>query len=201
MTTAVEQYYRLHSKIYDATRWSFLFGRSSLVAELAEIAPSPSRILEIGCGTGKNIAARSRRFPEAGITGVDLSEAMLALAKKKCRSAPGRIALEHRAYDGPVHPGRFDLVVCAYSLSMFNPGWQTAIACAFEDLAAGGVMAVVDFHDTRLAWFKNWMRFNHVRMAGHLFSKLAETFVPVRYRIEPAYLGIWQYFRFFGRKP
>jgi ubiquinone/menaquinone biosynthesis C-methylase UbiE len=47
-------YYRLHSKIYDATRWSFLFGRHRLI-ELVASHKTPTRILEVGCGTGTNL--------------------------------------------------------------------------------------------------------------------------------------------------
>ena len=42
--TAIERYYRLHSRIYDATRWSFLFGRAAILREVAKVA-SPRRIL------------------------------------------------------------------------------------------------------------------------------------------------------------
>ena len=36
----LERYYRLHSWIYDATRWSFLFGRNELMQTVSDIAQS-----------------------------------------------------------------------------------------------------------------------------------------------------------------
>jgi S-adenosylmethionine-diacylgycerolhomoserine-N-methlytransferase len=50
--SAIERYYRLHSRIYAATRWSFLFGRRAILDDIAA-ATTPARILEVGCGTGK----------------------------------------------------------------------------------------------------------------------------------------------------
>jgi len=40
------------------------------------------RIIDIGCGTGMSTACIRERFPEAEITGVDLSESMLEKAKE-----------------------------------------------------------------------------------------------------------------------
>ena len=109
--------------------------------------------------------------------------------------------LEHRAYAAPAgEPGTFDLVLFSYALSMFNPGYDTAIEAAHGDLAAGGHIAVVDFHDTPLPAFAAWMRVNHVRMEGHLRPKLSSLFTPVADRLRRAYGGVWQYLLFVGRK-
>ena len=88
----IEGYYRWHARIYDATRWSFLFGREAVLDRVAVGGPAPTRILEIGCGTGRNVVSLARRFPQAEITGVDLSEAMLAVAARK--AAPKPVAVE-----------------------------------------------------------------------------------------------------------
>jgi len=183
----IEGYYRLHSRIYDATRWTFLFGRTRIIDEIAAV--HPASILEVGCGTGRNLVNLARRFPRAAITGVDLSETMLGLARRKLAPFGARIRLLHRAYDAPLaaSPG-FDLVLFSYALSMFNPGFDTAITAAHRDVAPGGHIAVVDFQDTPLPLFARWMGVNHVRMEGHLR------------RLHPAYGGVWRYLIFVGRK-
>ncbi len=197
----LQRYYKLHARIYDATRWSFLFGRQSIVDLAAGIA-TPRRILEVGCGTGRNIGALCRRFPEAHVTGIDLSASMLEQATSKLKQFPGRVRLVQRAYDHPVHEpeAQFDLVLCSYSLSMFNPGWEQAIACAKEDLRPGGLMALVDFHNSPAPAFRKWMGVNHVRMEGQLQPVLRNTFQPVIDRLKPAYAGLWRYHLFVGRK-
>lgn len=196
--SALERYYRLHARLYDATRWSFLFGRGAL---LRRIDGGPRRILEVGCGTGRNLVALGRRFPKAAITGVDLSEDMLAVARRACAPFGRRIALRRLSYHAPLGPADgCDLVLFSYALSMFNPGYEEALAAAFADLAPGGLVAVVDFHATRSAAFARWMAFNHVRMNGHLRPALRALFQPLTDVVRPAYAGLWHYLLFTGRK-
>ncbi len=61
---SLEKYYRFHSRIYDATRWLFLFGRDRLI-KTAALFTRPRRILEVGCGTGKNLVRLRQTFPGA----------------------------------------------------------------------------------------------------------------------------------------
>lgn len=197
---ALERYYQFHSRIYDATRWSFLFGREEILRRMERVKSHPRRILEVGCGTGRNLASLRRRFPHARITGVDLSEQMLAIADGKVRD--DKTTLLRRAYSAPVHGvgEPYDLVLFSYALSMFNPGWEQAIDAACEDLAEGGCVAVVDFSHSAFGWFRRWMGVNHVRMEGHLWPRLAERFAPVIDERLPAYAGAWHYGLFIGRK-
>jgi S-adenosylmethionine-diacylgycerolhomoserine-N-methlytransferase len=198
---ALEHYYRLHSQIYDATRWSFLFGRAAILREVAAVA-SPVRILEVGCGTGKNLVHLCRLFPGARVTGMDLSETMLQIAARKTAPWGGRVELLHEAY-GPSFAARDapDLILFSYALTMFNPGFDEAIATAHRDLAPGGHLAVVDFHDTRFPLFARWMGVNHVRMDGQLRPLLASRVLARIDRLHPAYGGVWRYLMFVGQKP
>ncbi|HZP60765.1 MAG TPA: class I SAM-dependent methyltransferase [Opitutaceae bacterium] len=196
---AVEKYYRFHSRIYDATRWTFLFGRSAILEKIS--GESPRRVLEVGCGTGRNLAELARRFPEAEITGVDLSGPMLELARRKTGKFGARLRLLRQAYAAPLSdPSTFDLVLFSYALSMFNPGFEAAIEAARRDLVPGGRVAAVDFHATRFRSFERWMGVNHVRMNGQLRPLLQSSFSPMTDSLCPAYAGIWQYLLFVGRK-
>ena len=207
MSAHVEQqlqaYYHFHSAIYDATRWSFLFGRSRILRDLTVVCPAPRRILEVGCGTGRNVSHLCELYPAATVTGIDLSEDMLRVARKKLAPYGQRVSWVRRPYSAGVGgPKPFDLILFSYSLSMFNPGWQEAISAALTDLTDEGCVAVVDFHSSRLAWFRNWMGVNHVRMEGHLLPFLQQNCVPRLERVSAAYGGIWQYFQFVGgRRP
>lgn len=197
----IERYYRLHARIYDATRWSFLFGRNVIIDAAAAAQPQPARILEIGCGTGRNLVALARRFPGARLTGVDLSDEMLAIARRKTAGLGPRVNLMSRAYGPALNtPGGYDLVLCSYALSMFNPGYEQAIAAACRDLSPEGRFALVDFHATRFQWFADWMGVNHVRMQGHLRPLLRQQLEPVTDELRSAYAGVWQYLLFVGRR-
>ncbi len=194
-------YYRWHAKFYDLTRWAFLFGRRGLVETVAGQIEAPARILEIGCGTGKNLVTLAEAFPSARITGLDLSSDMLDRARAKTASFADRVDLLHRPYDGPVsdESGKFDLIVISYALSMINPGFDEVIALCRRDLGEGGVIAVVDFHETRWTWFRKWMGVNHVRMEGQILAQLDAGFEAVVRRIGRGYGDLWRYVTFVGR--
>jgi len=194
-------YYRWHAKFYDLTRWAFLFGRRDLIATVAGRIESPDRILEIGCGTGKNLVALATAFPGARIAGLDLSADMLDRARAKIAPFADRVELLHRPYDGPVaEEGEpFDLIVISYALSMINPGYDEVIALCRRDLREGGIIAVVDFHETRWTWFRKWMGVNHVRMEGQILARLDDGFEAVVREIGRGYGDLWRYVTFVGR--
>lgn len=195
---ALERYYRFHAHIYDATRWSFLFGRVKLVEQVAALH-TPTHILEIGCGTGRNLARLARRFPHARLTGLDLSADMLTRARHRLKPLSDRIALLHQAYVRPLNQEpRFDLIVFSYCLSMINPGWESVIVSARQDLQPEGLIAVVDFHDSAWPAFRRWMGINHVQMKGQLLPELHARFRPLESTVNRAYGGVWRYFHFIG---
>jgi S-adenosylmethionine-diacylgycerolhomoserine-N-methlytransferase len=197
---SIEGYYRWHARIYDATRWSFLFGRTAILREMAKLA-TPARILEVGCGTGKNLVTLCRSFPRAQVTGIDLSQTMLDVARRKAAPYGSRIRLLQGAYGAAqTGDGNYDLVLFSYALSMFNPGFEEAITTAHRDLAPGGHVAVVDFHDTRFPLFARWMGVHHVRMDGQLHQPLLSRFEARVDRLRSAYGGVWRYLVFIGRK-
>jgi S-adenosylmethionine-diacylgycerolhomoserine-N-methlytransferase len=201
MTTAIQRYYRVHSKIYDSTRWSFLFGRNELCKQLSQLSDI-NHILEIGCGTGKNLLALRRLMPYMKLTGLDISKEMLDIAQKNAKEKNAKITFIQQPYIKPIDKdGTPDLIIFSYALSMFNSGWQKAIDTAYDNLNSGGLIAVADFHQSRFNAFKNWMRLNHVEMNAHLLPKLQTRFNPIYQEINAAYFGVWEYFLFIGEKP
>jgi len=200
--TRMEAYYRFHAKIYDATRWSFLFGRNEIIQKISAFA-TPVNILEIGCGTGKNLIRLNQHFPQAKLTGLDASESMLKVARKNLGPLTNRVVLLHQVYDRPLQEipseDKFDLILCSYSLSMMNPGWEQVIDAAHHDLSQGGFMAVVDFHDSNWPLFK-WLMRIHVRLNSHLLPKLQICFQTKSVELQSAYDGFWQYLLFVGVK-
>jgi ubiquinone/menaquinone biosynthesis C-methylase UbiE len=48
-----------------------------------ELAPSETRILDIGCGTGKQLTANRGRFPDMAMVGVDRFAGMLRIARQR----------------------------------------------------------------------------------------------------------------------
>ncbi len=196
--TKINRYYRFHSLIYDATRWSFLFGRDDLLDSLPRL-PAQPRILEIGCGTGRNIRQIKDCYPNAEIVGIDLSAPMLKVAANKFNK-DANVELIHSKYDSVKgNLAAFDLILCSYSLSMFNEKTENTIRKLSAELNRGGYVAVVDFHTSPFAWFRQWMNMNHVDINRHLLPLLKKRYRSNQSVIKKAYFGLWSYFQFIGQ--
>lgn len=199
---AMRSYYQLHARIYDATRWSFLFGRKQIIQLLVVQQPHPKTILEIGCGTGYNLIQLSKAFPKAQLIGMDVSGDMLSKAKKNTQACKKQVTLMEQPYtlEESSFKTKIDIVLFSYALSMINPQWESLIQQAANDLAIGGVIGITDFYDSPFTWFKQHMGNNHVRMDGHLNPVLQQYFQTEHEHIHKAYGGVWQYFTYVGRK-
>ena len=82
--------------------------------------PAPRRILEIGCGTGLLTEQLRERFPGAQVHALDLSPAMVAVARRRWRGA-ARVRW-HVADIRRFQPaGRFDLIVSSCALHWVVP--------------------------------------------------------------------------------
>jgi S-adenosylmethionine-diacylgycerolhomoserine-N-methlytransferase len=196
----LNRYYNFHSKIYDLTRWTFLFGRKRIIDLIPEDA-NPSVIGEVGCGTGKNISFLVQRFSNSEIRGYDLASAMIKVARRKFQNNP-KVELHDKAYEcEDAGNPRFDLMLASYCLSMINPGYEKVVEDMKTDLKPGSYLAVVDFHSSPFGWFKKWMGVNHVRMEAHLLPELEKDMDTVFCKVVSAYGGWWKYLLWVGKKP
>ncbi len=144
--------YRWQTQIYDLTRRHYLLGRDTLIECLAPPA-SGGHVLEIGCGTGRNLIKAARRWPGAVFFGLDISNVML----DKARQEVDRAGLSNEVCLVPADATRFDSTSCfgraafdriyfSYTLSMI-PEWTLALDRASALLAPGGALLVADFGD------------------------------------------------------
>lgn len=175
--------YRRQRHIYDATRKFFLLGRDRLIAELAP--PPGGAVLEVGCGTGRNLIVAARRWPQARLYGLDISGQMLATAREKIAAAglADRIVLaqaDATDFDPQALFGRaaFDRVFLSYSLSMI-PDWPGAIRASAAAVAPGGALQAVDF-GTQDGWaatpravLRWWLAKFHVAPREDLPARMA----------------------------
>ncbi len=168
--------YRRQKHIYDATRKFFLFGRDMMIAGL-DCAAGTS-VIEIGCGTGRNLDVIGRRWPGTQLYGIDISREMLDQAQRRL-GAQARLALgDAGGFDAKALLGRqaFDRVTISYALSMI-PCWEAALAHAAALLAPGGSLHIVDFGDLggmarplRSA-LHAWLGAFHVTVRGNLLGE------------------------------
>lgn len=149
----MDQVYRYQRYVYDLTRKYYLFGRDRLIREL-DLRPG-ERLVEVGCGTARNLIAMARRYPEARLFGLDASREMLKTAAEAIARAglTDRICLAH-GYAEDLSPAMFgekapfNRAVFSYSLSMI-PQWQQALSSAAAVLTPNGRIHVVDFGDLK----------------------------------------------------
>jgi len=137
--------------LYDFTRKYYLFGRDQVIAELG-LQPGEG-LVEVGCGTARNLIKIARRYPQSRLFGVDASREMLKTAEMAVARAglAGQIKLAHgyaEALSPAIFGGNqpFDRVLFSYSLSMI-PDWKQALRAANTALAPEGRIHVVDFGD------------------------------------------------------
>lgn len=103
--------------------------------------PVQSAVLVAGCGTGREAAMFARRFPDAHITAIDISERSLAYAAERC----GGLGIDFRMLD--LHEVaslgcRFDLIACSgvlHHLPDPESGWAKLVGA----LNPRGVMKVM----------------------------------------------------------
>ncbi|MEM8970967.1 MAG: class I SAM-dependent methyltransferase [Pseudomonadota bacterium] len=176
--------YKYQRYIYDLTRKYFLLGRDRL---LDDLQPEPDQVvLEVGCGTGRNLIQAARRYPEARFYGFDISNEMLITARSSIERAglSGRITLalgDATSFDMNELFGveAADRVFISYALSMIPP-WREAIPEAVKALAPEGRLHIVDFGQQSglPAWYKSvhfaWLRKFSVHPSAELEQVLRE---------------------------
>jgi S-adenosylmethionine-diacylgycerolhomoserine-N-methlytransferase len=139
-------------------------------------------LLEIGCGTGRNLALAAKHYPDIRLYGLDISSEMLVSAQKTL-TCLGRAepvlqlgdAAQLKASDFGV--AGFDRIMISYALSMI-PEWERTIQAALEALKPGGSLHIADFGQQRRlpVWFRyglrSWLRRFHVTPRAELESVL-----------------------------
>lgn len=104
--------------VWDVGRTPGGFG--ALEDSLASIEGDVRTALDVGTGTGEAALAVLRRWPTARVLGIDLSEPMIAEARRK---APSAADVEFRVGDAAkvdMADGSFDLVTAANMIPFFD---------------------------------------------------------------------------------
>ncbi|MCC2610435.1 class I SAM-dependent methyltransferase [Neorhizobium petrolearium] len=175
----MDRMYRYQRHIYDLTRKYYLFGRDRAIGGLH--VPPGATLLEVGCGTGRNLLLAHRHYPTAKLYGLDISAEMLESAQANFRRKP--VAPEFRVADatsfkaGDFGVAGFDRILISYALSMI-PDWEKAIDAALAALAPSGSLHIVDFgqQEQLPGWFgrllKAWLTRFHVTPRANLHAVL-----------------------------
>jgi S-adenosylmethionine-diacylgycerolhomoserine-N-methlytransferase len=176
---SMDRMYRYQRHIYDATRKYYLFGRDTAIAGLA-LEPGQS-LLEVGCGTGRNLLLAHRLFPQAQLCGLDISAEMLESARANFRGTVTKplFQVADATHFEPQDFGvdGFDRILISYALSMI-PDWEKALDAALASLSPGGSLHIVDFGQQAglPRWFASlltaWLARFHVTPRAELHDAL-----------------------------
>lgn len=169
---AMDRMYRRQRHVYDLTRKFYLLGRDRMIDGLN--ACRGDAILEIGCGTGRNLVEIAGRYPESRLYGLDVSAEMLVSATNAVARAGlfGRVTLAQAdavTFDPVAVLGRaqFERIVISYCLSMI-PAWPSVLKAALGLLPPGGELHIVDFggQERLPGWSRSalraWLKLFHV---------------------------------------
>ncbi|HEX6967425.1 MAG TPA: class I SAM-dependent methyltransferase [Micromonosporaceae bacterium] len=136
------------------------------------------RVLEVAVGTGRNFPYYP---PGVSITGVELSPAMLAIARRRADSLDLRVALcEADAQQLPFAAASFDTVVCTLALCSI-PDQHKAITEMTRVLRPGGRLLLLDHIGSR--WWPVWaaqrlIELITVRVAEEHMTRRPKTLLP-----------------------
>jgi len=168
----MDRQYRYQRYVYDLSRKYYLLGRDTILQEMDVRADEA--VLEIGCGTARNLLKLAYRLPQARLFGMDASDAMLNVARHKMRDSLYKDTIILRqGLAEQVSPRDFGLnepfdhILFSYVLSML-PGWQQALERSLQILKPGGYVHIVDFSDQQAmpSWFRGsllqWLKWFHV---------------------------------------
>ncbi len=178
----MDKMYRRQRYFYDLTRKYYLLGRDKLIEKM--IVADGENVLEVGCGTGRNLIILARKFPNSRFYGLDASAEMLKTAEakvdaKNLKNISLKTALaddfNYRKTFNLENP--FDTIYFSYSISIIST-WKESIKNALANLKSGRSVYIVDFYDQKdlPAWFrrilKSWLEQFHVKYPKELLPHL-----------------------------
>ena len=146
---AMDAIYRHQRYFYNVTRRYYLFGRDQMISNLSP--PPGGKVLEIGCGTARNILQAAQQFPNAQYYGIDISEEMLKTANASVARSRFARSIKLAQADATAYSTEalfgvksFDRIFISYALSMI-PGWERVVEEALTKLSPRGELHIVDF--------------------------------------------------------
>ena len=180
----MDKMYRHQRYFYDLTRKYYLLGRDRLIRKMK--ISDGENVLEVGCGTARNLIILAKKYPQTNFFGLDASAEMLKTAQSKIDAKNlENITLKNALADDFTFDRSFDLtekfdaIFFSYAVSIIPP-WRESIKNVLENLKAGKSLYIVDFFDQKdlPGWFQRilqgWLRQFHVKYPAELIPFLED---------------------------
>lgn len=140
--TREREFWDDESQRYHDAQQDFVHVIDEFVRRALAIMPANSRVIEFGCGSGIVTLELARHVEH--ISGVDISEKMLAIARQSaedagCTNADFRLG---DVYDMPEGDGSYDVVLCPYLLDIVERP-DVVLREAYRLLTDSGVLICI----------------------------------------------------------
>ncbi len=142
-----EPFWDVYARLYN--RLGVLAPYQELLRNLSDrlrpMVTTGTRILDVGCGTGRLLAFLKQEYPHCVFVGVDRSPQMLAVARRQC--GQGVRLIQHDVDAGLPFPKarRFDCILSVHMLyATASP--ESLLREMYAALPAGGVLLLVNPH-------------------------------------------------------
>lgn len=148
-----------------------IYWRRKAVGELQQLRPA--RILDIATGTGDFAIETLKASPDAHITGVDISEGMLEVGRRKLREKGLTNSIELELGDSenlPYPDDHFDAVTASFGVRNFE-NLSKGLAEMQRVLRPGGKLVILEFSKPTAFPFKQAYNF-YFRQILPVFGKL-----------------------------
>ena len=109
----------------------------------------PSKILELGCGGGRNAGELAKKYPSANVTAIDYSEVSVAKSKEHNKEliASGKMTVKQGDVSDLRLPVDTYNLATAFETIYFWPGLEKCFTEVYRVLKPGGVFMIVNESD------------------------------------------------------
>lgn len=172
----VPKFFDETAQTYDRIVNATTFGKDKYwKKEILKKIPACETILDLACGTGILTFQIAEQFPESQITGVDITESYLNVAKKKIKPHHKISFLKQDAESLSLEQ-QFDCIVSSYIPKYCNP--KDLITVCVNHLKPNGIIILHDFTypKNRIVSMLWDVYFVILNMLGHFMPKWKDVF-------------------------
>ncbi|OZH54533.1 methyltransferase type 11 [Hydrocoleum sp. CS-953] len=179
-----KQYDRL-ADIYDLRWRNYIINTLTFLNNWEQIEPQAS-ILDVACGTGEFERLLLNKNPTQKIIGVDISEKMLDLARKKYQAYSNVEFQKASVHSLPFESHSFDVVVCANSFHFFDKP-QVALREMKRVLKPDGKVIILDWNkDYFVCRICDWFLqiFDPIHQQFYTQAELHQLLVSTKFKLD-----------------
>jgi len=143
----MSEFFNTRAEIYDAVHIGHVGGGMEGKNILAGFLPeNTARLLDVGIGTGLELAQIFKRFPNIIVTGYDIAEEMLRKLTDKYPGKRGQLDLRHESYLTAEFDRDYDAAISVMTLHHYDHEAKTAIyRSLLAALHDGGIYIEADY--------------------------------------------------------